>query len=130
MTMPTKILAIDDDPTVTRMIQLNLQQAGRYEVLTVNDSASALSAARQFRPDLILLDVMMPGPDGGEVAAGLESDPVLKDVPIVFLTAIVTKKETGPGGKSIRGRRFIAKPVTLEELVGCIEESLKTDGRR
>jgi CheY-like chemotaxis protein len=128
--MPTKILAIDDEPGVTRMIQLNLEQTGQYEVRTVNDGASAVSAARQFRPDLILLDVMMPESDGGDVAARLESDPLLKDIPIVFLTAIVTKKEAGPDGLSIHGRRFIAKPVTAKELIDSIEETLKGGGPR
>jgi CheY-like chemotaxis protein len=120
-----KIMAIDDEPGVTRLIKLNLEKTGLYEVLAVNQAESALAEARQFKPDLILLDVMMPNLDGGEVAAQIEADPVLKDVPIVYLTAIVTRKEVGPAGLSSGGRRVVAKPVTLKELTDCIEATLQ-----
>jgi CheY-like chemotaxis protein len=123
-----KILAIDDEPGVTRMIKLNLEKTGAYEVLTANESRAALAAARQFQPDLILLDVMMPDLDGGEVAAQLESDPALNKVPVVFLTAIVTRTETGSRGLSSGGRRVVAKPITVKELIDCIEDALQESG--
>ncbi len=115
---------------MTRLIKLNLERTGAYEVLAVNEPGSALSAAKQFKPDLILLDVMMPNLDGGDVASEFESDPDLKGVPIVFLTAIVTKKEAGPEGFRSSGRRFLAKPISLEELVRSIEETLRQGGPR
>ena len=128
--MTKKILAIDDEPGVTRLIKLNLEKTGAYEVLTVNEPGSALAAAKQFKPDLILLDVMMPNLDGGDVASQFESDPEVKSVPIVFLTAIVTKKEAGPEGLRSSGKRFLAKPISLEELVHAIEEILNQRGPR
>jgi len=70
----------------------------------------------------------MPGMDGGEVAAQLESDPALKDIPIVYLTAAVTRKEAGPKRLFSGGRRVVAKPITLPELIDCIEEALKESG--
>jgi CheY-like chemotaxis protein len=119
------ILLIDDEVSNTRPMKVNLQRTGRYEVQTENEALHALETARQFKPDLIFLDVMMPGMDGGQVAAQIENDPELKDVPIIFLTAIVTKNETGEKGLVQAGRKFIAKPMNLEALVACIEENTR-----
>ena len=120
-----RILLIDDEASNTRPMKVNLGRTGRYEVQTENNALHALETARQFKPDLIFLDVMMPGMDGGQVAAQIENDPELKDVPIIFLTAIVTKNETGEKGLVQAGRKFIAKPMNLEALVACIEENTR-----
>jgi CheY-like chemotaxis protein len=118
-----RILVVDDEPSVTRTMKVNLERTGAYVVQTENRASHAVEAARQFVPDLVLLDVMMPDMDGGEVAAAMESDPALEDVPIVFLTAIVTKREAGGEGMESGGRTFIAKPTDLNSLIRCIEEN-------
>ena len=123
-----KIMAIDDEPGVTRLIKLNLERTGLYEVLAVNEAESALAEARQFKPDLILLDVMMPNMDGGTVAAQIGADPALRNTPVVYLTAAITKEEVGPQGKFSGGRRVIAKPIALKELTDCIEVTLQRQG--
>jgi len=82
-----KILVVDDEVSLTRMLKRNLEATGRYEVCEENFGARALEAARAFGPDLIVLDVMMPDADGGEVASRLGEDPRLRDVPVIFLTA-------------------------------------------
>lgn len=121
MTMAKKrILLIDDEPSFTRMLRLNLEKTGAYEVREENSGKKALATANEFKPDLILLDVIMPDADGGEVAAQIKADRNLKDVPIVFLTAVVTKKEEG----LIGGRPFLAKPAGVKEVVDCIEKHL------
>ncbi|MCL5021822.1 MAG: response regulator [Nitrospirae bacterium] len=119
-----KILVVDDDAGLTRMLKRNLEATGKYEVREENAGARALSAAKEFIPNLILLDVMMPGIDGGSVAAQIGDDAALKHTPVVFLTAIVRKEEVGPEGSSIAGRTFLAKPVRLEDLTACIEREL------
>jgi len=119
-----RILAVDDEAGLTRMIRLNLEATGRFEVREENFGAHALEAARDFRPDLILLDVMMPDMEGSEVAAQLKEDPVLKTTPVVFLTAIVTREETAPTGSEIGGHTFLAKPVKAAELIACIDGEL------
>jgi CheY-like chemotaxis protein len=93
-----RILVVDDDSSVTRNLKLNLESGGGYEVLGENHAANALIAARNFRPDLILLDVIMPGMDGGDVAARLRADPLLRDTPIIFLTAIVSNDVSRQAG--------------------------------
>ena len=121
--MKKKILVIDDESRITRMIQRNLEVSGNYEVETENDSVNALAVARRFEPDLVILDVMMPGMDGGEVLAALREDPKMHHLPVIFLTAIVTQEETGHEGKEIGGRFFLAKPVKTEDLIAAIENA-------
>jgi len=119
-----KILVVDDEVGLTRMLKRNLEATNRYEVRTENAGAAAVNAAREFRPDLILLDVMMPGISGDEVAAQLREDKLLGNIPIVFLSAIVKKEETQPTGGDIGGLTFLAKPVKLDDLITCIENRL------
>jgi len=120
-----RILVVDDEPGVTRNLKLNLESGGGYEVLGENDATNALSAARTFRPDLILLDVMMPGMDGGDVAARLRADPLLSDTPILFLTAIVSNQETDGHEKVSGAETFLAKPVDIGELKKTVEKHIR-----
>ena len=124
MTVKKKILVVDDEASMTRMLKRSLESTGKYEVRTENSGNAAVAAARAFRPDFILLDVMMPGVDGGELAARLKEEKELQNIPVVFLTAIVEKEETAPTGSDIGGCEYLAKPVKLEDLVACIEKHL------
>jgi DNA-binding response OmpR family regulator len=119
-----KILVVDDEQAMTRMLKRNLEATGRYDVRTENSGAAGVTAAREFQPDLILLDVMMPGIDGGEVAAKIKEDKRLANIPVVFLSAIIKKEETQPTGGNIGGLTFLAKPVKLDDLIICIENHL------
>ena len=119
-----KILVVDDEQNMTRMLKRNLEATGRYDVRTENSGEAGVTAASEFQPDLILLDVMMPGIDGGEVAAKIKEDKRLVNIPVVFLSAIVKKEETQPTGGNIGGLTFLAKPVKLDDLVTCIENHL------
>ena len=115
-----RILLVDDEESFTRVTQFTLED---YEIQVENDSGRALERAQEFKPDLILLDVMMPNFDGGDVAAQIRNDADLKNVPIVFLTALVTQKES-KGRPKMGGYPFIAKPVTPEVLAQNIEKHL------
>lgn len=117
-----KILMVDDEVSFTRLTKRNLEAEG-FEVHTENKARQALPAAKMFRPDIILLDVMMPDGDGGEVAAQIAQEPDLKDTPVLFLTAAIKSSEIGHGGVgNIGGRFYIAKPVEIDHLVSYIEE--------
>lgn len=115
-----RILVIDDEQSFTRLVKLSLEETGRYEVVEENRGSRGLSIAREFNPDLVLLDIAMPDMGGGEVAAQIKNDPDLKDIPIVFLTAVIKKSEE----TVISGIPYIAKPVTLNKLIMCIEDNL------
>ena len=118
-----KILIVDDEAGFTRLMKLTLQKIGGYEVFEENDGALALETARRVRPDLILMDIVMPNVDGGDAASMIRKDSDLTRIPIIFLTAIVSKKETAPGAL-IGGFPFLSKPVSLDALIACIEENL------
>jgi two-component system OmpR family response regulator len=118
-----RILIVDDNPRFSHSARLILQESGQYVVCEENDAASAVETARSFRPDLILLDLVMPQLDGAEVAAQVESDWALHRVPIVFVTGLVTRDEAR-NGQRIDGHRVVSKPVSSFDLLGAVEESL------
>jgi CheY-like chemotaxis protein len=120
-----RILVVDDEPSVTRNLKLNLESGGGYDVYGENHPANALSAARIFQPDLILLDVMMPDMDGGDVAARLRADPLFRDTPVIFLTAIVSNEETDGHEIKSGGDAFLAKPVDIGELRKTLEQYIR-----
>lgn len=119
-----RILVVDDEPSITRMLKLNLEQTDEFEVMVENSPNHAYLAAMAFHPDLILLDVLMPGKDGGHLASDFQESPKFKEVPIVFLTAAVTKGEVSSGHGLIGGLPFLAKPVDLPEVITCIKKML------
>jgi len=87
-----RILLVDDEVGFTRLLKLNLEQRADYEVRVENWAEKALHAAREFRPDLVLLDVIMPHMIGNDVAACMREDATLKGTPIVFLSAVGGRK--------------------------------------
>ncbi len=120
-----KILFVDDEENFTKLVKLNLEQGSEYEVMTENKGKNAFNSIRQFKPDLIFLDIMMPEVDGGDIADQLRLDENLKDIPVVFLTAIISKEEVSSQNDIISGHPFLAKPVTKKQLLDCIEKNLK-----
>jgi len=107
------------------MVKLNLEKTGFFEVREENKATYAIPAAREFKPDLILLDVIMPTMDGGDVAAHIKADRHLRDIPVVFLTATVSQREAGDDGMKSGGALFLAKPVSVETLIKCINENTR-----
>jgi two-component system OmpR family response regulator len=119
-----RILVVDDRVSDTRLLKRYLERTNNYVVREVNDATTALSAAEEFQPHLILLDVMMPGIDGGQLAASFQVNPKLKAVPIVFVTGAVTKGEAEVRGGRSGGFTFLAKPIVLSEVVACLKRYL------
>jgi len=119
-----RILAVDDQPSSTRLVKLYLERTNNYVVREENDPKTALSAAEEFQPDLILLDVKMPGLDGWDLAGCFQVNPKLKAVPIVFLTSAITKGEVEASGGRFWGYPFLAKPFVLTEVLACIKHHL------
>lgn len=117
-----RILVIDDENSFTMIMKRNLDRTGRYEVRTENEASQGIVAAKEFKPNLILLDVLMPDIDGGEVAYQLSNNEETKNIPIIFLTAVVNKSELETSGSIIANHVFIAKPVDMEELTAAIEK--------
>jgi CheY-like chemotaxis protein len=114
------ILAVDDEESVTDLVKRQLESMGGFTVVTENEAARALLTARESSPDLILLDIMMPDLDGSELAAQMMQDPVLKDVPVIFLTALVSQEEAMGNGM----RRYFPKPIDFPRLAETIHATL------
>lgn len=119
-----RILVIDDQASNTRLLKLYLEGTAEYVVKEENNPSAAVQTAEEFEPDLILLDVMMPKVDGGELAARFRAAPKLKAVPIVFVTAAVTKNELAGTNGQIGGFPFIAKPIVLTDVIACLKAQL------
>lgn len=105
------------------MIKILLEKTGHYLVLEENDAGRAHESARDFRPDLILLDMVMPQIDGRDIAAQIDTDPELQRTPIIFLTAVATNADA-KAGISFQGHPVLAKPINIRELINRIEENL------
>ncbi|MCK5014377.1 MAG: response regulator [Candidatus Omnitrophica bacterium] len=122
------ILIVDDEKRIREMLDIRLSSAG-YEVIQAKDGEEGVAQARRHRPDLILMDVMMPKMDGGEAVKYLEKDPATKDIPVIFLTAIITREEEESQAFGIQldtGKyRFIAKPFEPENLLDEIKKALE-----
>ena len=118
-----RILIVDNDSQFARRARLLLGQSGKYVACTVIDPRRALETGRSFKPDLVLMDLIMPEEDGIEVAAQLEADWALYRVPIVFLTSLVTAEEA-KDGRRVYGHRILPKPTSSQELIELIEQNL------
>ena len=123
-----RILIVDNDTNATHLVRILLEKTGHYLVLEENNSTNAHRSARIFRPDLILLDVVMPIRDGGEIAAEIQADPELQSTPIIFLTALVTPAEA-KAGVHIDGHPFLAKPINIQELIHAIDQHLPAQAK-
>ena len=120
--MQKKILIVDDEKDVLEVLERRLSDAGHL-VLKAENGKDAIVMAKNQHPDLIMLDIIMPNIDGAEAADILQSDPETKDIPIIFLTCLLTKEEE-KGRRTISGRYFIAKPYNPEELLEVVEKHI------
>jgi DNA-binding response OmpR family regulator len=110
---PRKVLIADDDPQILAMISQRLRKRG-YEVVEAENGTRAVEQARATRPDVIVLDVLMPGMSGWEVARAVRHDAALKDTPIIVLTAIghTTNEATSP----LFADEYLDKPFEFADL--------------
>ncbi|MFT5467903.1 MAG: CheY-like chemotaxis protein [Verrucomicrobiales bacterium] len=122
--MKKRILIIDDEPHFTIGVQSNLESTGNYQVEVVNDASEAVDRIRELKPDLILLDIVMPKVEGADIMDAMKEDPELRDIPVLVVTAMIGPDDAPDrdGVVKFGDRTLIAKPVTTETLIRCIEE--------
>ena len=116
----TKVLVIDDEPPIRLLCRVNLE-AEQMEVLEASDGPTGLEKARNEEPDVILLDVMMPGLDGWQVAEALLDDRRTSSIPIIFLTARAEVRDR-VRGLDLGGIDYVTKPFNPRELAPLILE--------
>ena len=114
-----KILIVDDDVTITELMKALVKMEG-HEPSAVNDSMHAMEVAQSFKPDLITLDLMMPGLTGFELCELMKNDPKFARVPIVIVSA---RDDTESKEKAMQAgaNAYITKPFGMEELIGTIK---------
>ena len=115
-----KILVVDDDPNVRFLIS-ELLSRGHYEVMQAVDGAMAMDQVHKHRPDLVVLDIMMPGIDGIEVCKRIKGDPALKQIKVIMVTAKTEGKDV-QAGLAAGADRYITKPFRIGELSSIIKE--------
>ncbi len=122
-----KVLVVDDEPEITEIIEAFLDNAG-YVVKVENQPVRAVLQAREFKPDLILLDIMMPGCDGYQICNQIKEDPAMADTPVIFLTGKDSKDDQGRSFQS-GGDMYIKKPFSCERLLEIVNIVLVSVGK-
>jgi CheY-like chemotaxis protein len=120
--MSKKILVVDDEPNIVTMVASRLRANG-YEVLSAFGGEEGLEKCKQFQPDAVILDILMPDIDGASVAEELKEDPSTSKIPIIFLTAVIKPGEKSKN-KKIGGQYFLAKPFKGEDLIEMLKRVL------
>jgi two-component system alkaline phosphatase synthesis response regulator PhoP len=120
--MPHTILVVDDDPAVSRLVEINLTQVG-YQVQTAADGEEALACVAAAKPDLVILDVMMPRLDGFEALKRLRADPSSAEIPVIMLTARAQDEDVFEGyGRGAQW--YLTKPFAPNELRAAVRRVL------
>lgn len=120
--MAKRILIADDEPNIVMSLEFLMKQRG-YDVRVVSDGAAALAAVREFRPDLVLLDVMMPTVSGYDVCQKLREDPTVQNVKIIMLSAKGRDVEVSKG-VAVGADAYVTKPFATRELVAKVDAML------
>src|SRR5262245_32333003 len=122
------VLVIDDSPTILKVVQLVLTKAG-FQVVTASDGETGVSAARERRPDMILLDFVMPRMNGYQVCRALSSDDDIKDIPVVLMSA--KGDQVGERFVKVMGIvDYITKPFSPEAITAVVQHTIGKYGRR
>jgi len=118
-----RILIVDDEENFLIVTKLNLEATGKYEVETLTSAENLIPKAYDFKPDLVLLDMLMPGITGIEACADFNKDPALMDIPVIMLTAL-ERKEDKDKAYCAGIKDYLIKPINAEELIDKIEKTL------
>jgi CheY-like chemotaxis protein len=119
----TKILVVDDEPEILLLVKLMLEKNG-YEVIEARNGTECLEKLGE-RPDLVVLDVMMPGDDGWEVCRKIKSDEKTKDIPVILLTVRTSEKSRRKSMEYAGADAHINKPFEMAELLETVRRLLK-----
>ncbi len=116
------IMLVDDEASLTMMLRMHLEDTGKYIVHEINDGKNAVVAAKEKKPELILLDLMMPNIKGEDIANDLMKDPTTSNIKLIFLSATVLDINCGSNLDSIR---LLTKPIKINLLLNVLDNELR-----
>ncbi|MFC1508136.1 PleD family two-component system response regulator [Candidatus Omnitrophota bacterium] len=119
-----RIMVVDDEVDFLTLIKINLETTGKYEVMTLSNSLDIIPKMQAFKPNIILLDILMPKMDGVEACKMLNADSIGKGIPIIMLSALDTDQDKLMMYK-LGVIDFLVKPIEIDELIARIEKALK-----
>ena len=119
-----KVMLVDDEADLCFFLKKNLETAGEFEVMTCSESSKALMEIKQFKPDIVVIDVLMPGLSGPEIVEQMKADMRTKNTPTIFLTAIATSEDIETNQNIIGGHFMVAKPVEIDHLLKIIHNAI------
>ena len=122
--MKKKVLVVDDEVDLLKIIKLNLEETDNYEVLALSSANDIISQVHIFKPDIILLDILMPGIDGIETCEILNKDPVGEHIPIIILSALDKEADKLKTFK-VGVMDYLVKPIKKEDLISTIEKNVQ-----
>ena len=121
-----KILIIDDEENVLKLLEAMLMKMGFEKIIKSKSSEEAIRLTKENPPDLFFIDIMMPGMAGNELRELLKEKSATKDIPVIFISGIISKdEEKVMGGKLVSGDLIVAKPFSIERIAEAITESFK-----
>ena len=120
MKRKTKVLIVDDEIDFTHFLKLNLENTGRYKVFTASNGRDGVKAAQRKKPDILLLDIMMPGMDGFEVLEQIKGSVKTFEIPVIMLTAVDNSECRSEAQGNFAGE-YLVKPVPLDRLMSAID---------
>ena len=126
-----KILIVDDDHNLANLTKTALVTKG-FQVAVVHESLRVIEEIKKYRPDLILMDIMMPKLSGGDLVKLLKNDPDLRNIPVIFLTGLISGEESiATEGINIEGNKYpsLGKPYEIDHLLKVMERILSKVGR-
>lgn len=124
--MEKTVLVVDDQPHIVRLIQVNLEKEG-FRVATAGDGLDGIEKVRSLKPDLVILDVIMPRKDGFDVLRDMKADPILEPIPVIMLTVKTHNADIVEGLKE-GAELYLPKPFHPKELVALVKRVLDDEG--
>lgn len=120
-----RILVVEDEPNLRKLIKTNLAASG-YEVVTAADGEEGLSLTQEIKPDIVLLDIRMPGMSGWDVLIALKTNPKVKKVPVIIMTASAPEESEQYKMRSMRAAGYLVKPFGVDVLLDKVKEALES----
>jgi CheY-like chemotaxis protein len=123
MSARRKLLLVDDDEAVIEFLSVKL--GAEFELLATGSAEEALALVREARPDLVLCDIELPEMDGGDISAALFADAATREIPLLFLTALVSPQDLAAQGNQLAGRAAVSKQSPIEDIRARIRAALE-----